>query len=419
MQKATQSKEQTEKTTIIESAKTDILGQIAENKGNNISKKQLADILNKQFKTVDEKKIPDEISSENDLELITTDEKYTIKLSEIYNGKLKKEEMKLAFLDVDKFRQKYRKQEYIQISNNSYVNSNIIQFSSFEKSEIIPNDVKTEDNKMSTIASNGDLYIWFISESSKDVQTYYQVDNGSPTEKEKVEFKTGKLFWWTESDVVPTFTGNLENLFKEYNGNTLDLSKWHTSQINNMAGMFCWSKNLTTIKLDNFDTSNVTEFDGMFNSCTNIIELNLEFLNLDSAININAMFQNCSKLKEIDLRGKNTNKVQSAAALFSNCSSLENIYLNNLNFNGATCSAMFSGCSNIKLLDMSNVDMTNAQIGGFFGGIAPEKIISPINVKSGTGNSVGFPGTQYNGSDGNTYIGLPEGKSESITLTKK
>lgn len=86
LQKATDAKTSTEKATIIEQAKTDILGQIAENKGENISKLQLATILNKQFKSVDSNNIPDDISAK-DMELTTIDEKYKINLSEIYNGK--------------------------------------------------------------------------------------------------------------------------------------------------------------------------------------------------------------------------------------------------------------------------------------------------------------------------------------------
>ena len=87
LKRAAEAKERTERVEIIESAKTDILGQIAENKGNDISKKQLADILNKQFKTVDADTLPDEISSSRDVELTTTDERYKINLSEIYIGK--------------------------------------------------------------------------------------------------------------------------------------------------------------------------------------------------------------------------------------------------------------------------------------------------------------------------------------------
>ena len=90
LKRAVDAKERTERATIIETAKTDILGQVAENKEKSISKKQLIDILNKQFKTVDEKSLPDEISSKSDIKLTTLDERYTINLSEIYIGKFAK-----------------------------------------------------------------------------------------------------------------------------------------------------------------------------------------------------------------------------------------------------------------------------------------------------------------------------------------
>lgn len=85
LQKAGEAKEKTERATIIENAQTDILGQIAENKGRDITKVQLANILNKYFLSIDAALIPDEISSTNDLELTTQDEKYKIYLSQIYN----------------------------------------------------------------------------------------------------------------------------------------------------------------------------------------------------------------------------------------------------------------------------------------------------------------------------------------------
>ncbi len=87
LQKATDAKMNTERKSVIELAQTDILGQIAENKGENISKEQLATILNKYFKTIDANTIPDIVSATKDLELTSIDNKYKIKLSEIYNGK--------------------------------------------------------------------------------------------------------------------------------------------------------------------------------------------------------------------------------------------------------------------------------------------------------------------------------------------
>ena len=73
---------------MVEQARTDILGQQTDNKSGNITKEQLATILNKYFETTDLTLIPDEISSEqgHDLTLTTKDNKYTIMLSEIFKG---------------------------------------------------------------------------------------------------------------------------------------------------------------------------------------------------------------------------------------------------------------------------------------------------------------------------------------------
>ncbi len=91
LQKATDAKTNSEKQGIIEQARIDVLGQQAENKGTNITKEQLVTILNKYFEATDSTSIPDEISSEHDVELTTIVEKYKINLSEIFKGKFANE----------------------------------------------------------------------------------------------------------------------------------------------------------------------------------------------------------------------------------------------------------------------------------------------------------------------------------------
>ena len=87
LQKATDAKTNSEKQGIIEQARIDILGQQTENKGANITKEQLATILDKYFIAIATESIPDEVSSTNDIELTTLDERYKINLSEIFKGK--------------------------------------------------------------------------------------------------------------------------------------------------------------------------------------------------------------------------------------------------------------------------------------------------------------------------------------------
>lgn len=97
LQRATDAKVKTEKAQIIENAQTDILGQQAENKGTNITKKQLVEILNTYFKPTAKTSIPDEISTTNDIELTTIDEKYKINLSQIYKGSFEVEQVKWTY----------------------------------------------------------------------------------------------------------------------------------------------------------------------------------------------------------------------------------------------------------------------------------------------------------------------------------
>ena len=103
LNKATDAKINTEKAQIIENAQTDILAQQTDNKGANITKEQLATILNKYFKATETTSIPDEVSSEDghDLELETKDEKYKINLSKIFKGRFASENV------VETFGEKY------------------------------------------------------------------------------------------------------------------------------------------------------------------------------------------------------------------------------------------------------------------------------------------------------------------------
>ncbi len=87
IQKATSAKNNTEKAQIIEQAQTDIIVRQIENEGKNITKEQLIEILNKYFEPTDVSLLPDEISTEHDIALISLKEKLDINLSEIFKGK--------------------------------------------------------------------------------------------------------------------------------------------------------------------------------------------------------------------------------------------------------------------------------------------------------------------------------------------
>ena len=94
--KTTEAKERTGKAKIIETTQTDILEQQIDNKSGNITKEQLATILNRYFETIDPTILPNEVSSEHDVELTTNDGNYKINLSEIFKGKFKRNIVKIS-----------------------------------------------------------------------------------------------------------------------------------------------------------------------------------------------------------------------------------------------------------------------------------------------------------------------------------
>ena len=99
LRQATNAKILTGKANIVEQAKLDILGQIAENKGQNISKDQLKIILNKYFENIDSLEIPNDLS-DSDIKL-NANQTYggyqNIALSEIYNGKFETAESGISY----------------------------------------------------------------------------------------------------------------------------------------------------------------------------------------------------------------------------------------------------------------------------------------------------------------------------------
>ena len=88
LQRTADAKERTGKAEVIENAKLDVLAQMSENNGENISKDQLKTILNKYFKDINTLELPNDLSETNIL--LTANIEYggyeNIKLSEIYNG---------------------------------------------------------------------------------------------------------------------------------------------------------------------------------------------------------------------------------------------------------------------------------------------------------------------------------------------
>ena len=65
--------------------------------------------------------------------------------------------------------------------------------------------------------------------------------------------------------------------------NSINLSSFDTSSVENMQSMFNGCSNLTSLEFSNlFDTSSVTNMDSMFKDCKSITSINLSMFNTSS-----------------------------------------------------------------------------------------------------------------------------------------
>ena len=100
LQKATTAKENAERAEIVENAKIDVLNEITGNKGNDLQESQLKSVLENYFI---KSEIPEELPSDlSKLELTTLNNKYKIKVSEIYDGTLAKAKISKKLTEIVK-----------------------------------------------------------------------------------------------------------------------------------------------------------------------------------------------------------------------------------------------------------------------------------------------------------------------------
>ena len=101
---------------------------------------------------------------------------------------------------------------------------------------------------------------------------------------------------------------NYSYLFYNYNGTSLDIGNWDTSNVTDMDSMFYYCTNLTSLDLSNFDTSNVTNMQRMFNLCNSLEILNLSNFDTNKVTNMSSML-NCNKLHTLRLDNCNNDTI--------------------------------------------------------------------------------------------------------------
>ena len=141
---------------------------------------------------------------------------------------------------------------------------------------------------------------------------------------------------------------------------SIDLSLFNASDVDNMKNMFYECSSLKSVNLTSFDSSKVQDMRSMFEKCSSLISLDLSPFSTTNVENMRSMFESCSSLKSINLSSFNTTNVKDMSCLFYGCSSLISIDLSTFDtINVKDMYGMFRECSSIKSIDLSSFNTTN------------------------------------------------------------
>ena len=95
---------------------------------------------------------------------------------------------------------------------------------------------------------------------------------------------TSTCAWFGDMEYLQTITG---------------MTYLNTSEVTNMAWMFCWCMSLTSLDMSHFNTAKVTDMNDMFYSCSSLVELNLSSFNTSNVLNMDKMFAFCTSLTTV------------------------------------------------------------------------------------------------------------------------
>ena len=183
-------------------------------------------------------------------------------------------------------------------------------------------------------------------------------------------------------------TSNVENMGQMFdtlmNVRNLDLSGWNVKKVNNIQGIFTRLNKIQSLNLSGWQMDSVTDMRSMFTDFSNLTSLNLTGFTTKNVTNMEYMFAGVSKLADLDLSSFDTSQVTNMHGMFNNMGSLNNINLSSFNTSNVTdMSEMFSMTVTnppISSLDLSSFNTSNVtDMHGMFQGMAH---LSNLNLQS-------------------------------------
>ena len=151
---------------------------------------------------------------------------------------------------------------------------------------------------------------------------------------------------------------SMEGMFEFSKISQIDLSKWNTESLENTHNMFFRSELYNIGDLSKWDTSKLTNISGMFQE-SNIVELNINNWDVSNVKNMAGSFSLMPNITKLDLSKWNTSNVKDMTGLFNGNKNLK--YLDITNWNTANVEKIFD--DNMFAGDLS---LTHLKLGDKF-----------------------------------------------------
>lgn len=179
------------------------------------------------------------------------------------------------------------------------------------------------------------------------------------------------MHWLTMVKKLPAaknLCSEMYNLYKNFEGEEIDLSLLDFSRVTQMYSMFDSCINIKKLDLSKFNTLNVTTMNNMFYNCENLTELDVSSFNTSNVTTMKNMFYGCNKITSLDVSNFNTSKVTNMDGMFFNKSRYGGIgHLENIIFgkdfnteNVTSMIEMFNSCV-FTNLDVSSFNTQNVK----------------------------------------------------------
>lgn len=178
----------------------------------------------------------------------------------------------------------------------------------------------------------------------------------NPLEYEIILGEDGRHFchYHAKGDTPSQPIGLLDfyQLFAKYEGDTLHLESWDTSQVYSFYRCFAFCCNLKELCITGWKFDNAESMREMFYRCSSLEKFVLEGVDAPKLESIDSMWSGCFKLQRLFLNNWKVPKLKNMTSFCNDCMSLERVEYNDwVVENSVNNFGIFNNCFNLKLDD--------------------------------------------------------------------